>query len=177
VENPVERVIEAGRVVALANHTVLKRRDGVLVPIEDSAAPIWDDRGALVGVVLVFRDVSTERKSLEILRKTEKLATAARLSASVAHEINNPLEAVVNLVYLAKASPEAAPSVVEALDLAEQELDRVGFYRESKVPELVDIKSLIESVLRIYSNKLKNKNIVVERSFQECPRSLGLPES
>jgi signal transduction histidine kinase len=139
----------------------------------------------LVGVVLVFRDVSTERKSLEILRKTEKLATAARLSASVAHEINNPLEAVVNLVYLAKASPEAAPSVVEALDLAEQELDRVahitrqtlGFYRESKVPELVDIKSLIESVLRIYSNKLKNKNIVVERSFQECPRSLGLPES
>jgi PAS domain S-box-containing protein len=182
VENPVERVIEAGRVVALANHTVLKRRDGVLVPIEDSAAPIWDDRGALVGVVLVFRDVSTERKSLEILRKTEKLATAARLSASVAHEINNPLEAVVNLVYLAKASPEAAPSVVEALDLAEQELDRVahitrrtlGFYRESKVPELVDIKSLIESVLRIYSNKLKNKNIVVERSFQECPPVFGV---
>jgi signal transduction histidine kinase len=169
-------------VVALANHTVLKRRDGVLVPIEDSAAPIWDDRGALVGVVLVFRDVSTERKSLEILRKTEKLATAARLSASVAHEINNPLEAVVNLVYLAKASPEAAPSVVEALDLAEQELDRVahitrqtlGFYRESKVPELVDIKSLIESVLRIYSNKLKNKNIVVERSFQECPPVFGV---
>jgi PAS domain S-box-containing protein len=180
--NPVEKVIAAGAVVAMTNHTVLKRSNGVLVPIEDSAAPILDDKGNLLGVVLVFRDVSNERKSLDVLRKTEKLATAARLSASVAHEINNPLEAVVNLIYLAKLSPETPPSVVQALTLAEQELDRVahitrqtlGFYRESNVRESIEIHLLIESVLKIYSNKFKNKNILIERSFQECPLILGV---
>jgi PAS domain S-box-containing protein len=180
--NPVQRVIEAGCVVAMANHTVLKRSAGALVPIEDSAAPIRDDRGNLVGVVLVFRDVTSERKSLKVLRQTEKLAAAARLSASMAHEINNPLEAVVNLIYLAKASPDASPTVLGALTLAEQELDRVahitrqtlGFYRESNVRESIEIQTLIESVLKIYSNKLKNKNIVIERNFQQCPPILGV---
>ena len=52
--------------------------------------------------MLVFRDATSERKSQELLRKTEKLAAAARLAATVSHEINNPLEAVCNLIYLAK---------------------------------------------------------------------------
>ena len=56
VENPVVKVMELGIVVGLANHTVLQRSDGTLTPIEDSAAPIRDSRGKLVGVVLVFRD-------------------------------------------------------------------------------------------------------------------------
>jgi signal transduction histidine kinase len=127
--------------------------------------------------------VTVERKSREVLYKTEKLAAAARLAASVAHEINNPLAAVVNLVYLAKAAPDAPPSVVQPLALAEQELERVahitrqtlGFYRESSVPELVEMPVLIESVLKLYSNKLKNKNIAIEREFCSCPPILGMP--
>ena len=182
-ENPVQKVMDQGRVAGLANHTVLKGRDGTLIPIEDSAAPIRDDQDKLVGVVLVFRDVTVERKSREVLYKTEKLAAAARLAASVAHEINNPLAAVVNLVYLAKAAPDAPPSVVQPLALAEQELERVahitrqtlGFYRESSVPELVEMPVLIESVLKLYSNKLKNKNIAIEREFCSCPPILGMP--
>ena len=102
-QNPVRRVMSEGQVVGLANHTVLRHADGYLIPIEDSAAPIRNDRGDLIGVVLVFRDVTNERKSQELLRKSEKLAAAARLSATVAHEINNPLEAVGNLIYIAKA--------------------------------------------------------------------------
>ena len=61
-------------------------------------------------MVLVFRDASKDRNAQEILRKTEKLAAAARLAATVAHEINNPLEAVGNLVYLAKATPGVPPA-------------------------------------------------------------------
>jgi len=91
----------------LRNHTVLQHRDGRLIPIEDSAAPISDDAGRTIGVVLVFRDSTEKRDSQEILRKTEKLAAAARLSATVAHEINNPLEAVGNLYLFAKGSPGA----------------------------------------------------------------------
>ena len=176
-ENPVKKVMTLGRVVGLANHTVIRHADGRLIPIEDSAAPIRDDRLQLIGVVLVFRDVSAERKSQDILRKTEKLAAAARLSATVAHEINNPLEAVVNLIYIAKSDPDAPPSVVRQLTVAEQEIERVahitrqtlGFYRESNAPERVRINDLLDAILSVYSNKLESARIEVKREFSECP--------
>jgi PAS domain S-box-containing protein len=182
-ENPVGKVMSLGRVVGLANHTVLQNRNGTLTPIEDSAAPIRDDRGTLIGVVLVFRDVTHERKSQDVLRKTEKLAAAARLSATVAHEINNPLEAIFNLVYVAKAHPDTPSSVVQQLTLAEQELERVahitrqtlGFYRDSSVSERIEIPALIESVFTLYSHKFHAKNIRIERHFSECPPLRGVP--
>jgi PAS domain S-box-containing protein len=182
-ENPVNKVLNESRVVGLANHTVLRNVNGKLIPIEDSAAPIVDDRKQLLGVVLVFRDVTMERKSEDILRKTEKLAAAARLSATVAHEINNPLEAIFNLVYVAKTSPDASPLVVEQLDMAEKELERVahitrqtlGFYRDTSVAEQVEFAPLIESVLNLYSHKLQAKNIRVERQFGNCPAIYAVP--
>ena len=173
IQNPVKQVMNDGRVAGLENHTVLRHADGYFIPIEDSAAPIRDDQGKLIGVVLVFRDVTKERKSQEMLRKSEKLAAAARLSATVAHEINNPLEAVSNLIYIARISPGASPEVAEHLNLAEHELERVahitrqtlGFYRETNEPEPIDIPALIDSVLRLYSNKLESKAIRVEREL------------
>jgi PAS domain S-box-containing protein len=62
-ENPVERVLREGHIIGLANHTVLMRPDGIEVPIDDSAAPIHDDAGAIVGVVLVFRDITERRRA------------------------------------------------------------------------------------------------------------------
>lgn len=176
-QSPVQKVIELGTVVGLANHTVLKRADGAVIPIEDSAAPIRDDRGNLVGVVMVFHDVTSIRKSLDVLRKTEKLAAAARLAASMAHEINNPLEAVVNLIFLAKSAPDAPPAVVQSLTMAEEELARVahltrqtlGFYRESNQPERVEMPALVDSVLGLYANKIRNRNIKVNCHFASCP--------
>lgn len=181
-EDPVKKVLETGAVVGLANHTVLKSRDGRTIPIEDSAAGIRDDRGELIGVVLVFRDVTAERKAEEVLRKAEKLAAAARLSATMAHEINNPLAAVTNLVFLAKENPDTPPGVERQLAQAEQELERVahitrqslGFYRESGTPEQVDIPALVESVLRIYQNKLAEKDIHVESNIAGCPSVEGI---
>jgi PAS domain S-box-containing protein len=181
-ENPVRKVMNLGRVVGLANHTVLQHADGRFIPIEDSAAPIRDDRQQLIGVVLVFRDVSAERKSLDLLRKTEKLAAAARLSATVAHEINNPLEAVVNLIFIARNDPEAPPAVVRQLMVAEQEIERVahitrqtlGFYRESNAPEEVQINDLLETILSIYSNKLESTRIQVKRDYGDCPAIRGV---
>jgi PAS domain S-box-containing protein len=182
VENPVQQVLETGHVIGLANHTVLRRPDGSLLPITDSAAPIRDDCGDLIGVVLVFRDATDERKAQEILRKTEKLAAAARLSATIAHEINNPLEAVGNLIYLAKGMPGVSSDVTRHLTLAEQELARVahltrqtlGFYRESNIPDEIEMATVIETVLALYANKLKTKNIAVQREFGVCPPIRGL---
>lgn len=182
VDNPVKKVMELGIVVGLANHTVLRHADGTLRPIEDSAAPIRDDQGKLIGVVLVFRDASHERESQEILRKTEKLAAAARLAATFAHEINNPLEAVVNLIYIVKGTEGIPAAAIEPLDFAEHELERIshiarqtlGFYRESKVPGLVDLPTVVDNVIKLYSNKLKSKEITVQRDFHESPPIHGL---
>jgi PAS domain S-box-containing protein len=182
VENPVDRVLAAGEIVALANHTVLRDREGHLLPIEDSAAPIKDDSGRLIGVVLVFHDASRERSLQEVLRRTEKLATAARFAATVSHEINNPLEAIGNLIFLARTNPEAPGKVVEHLQLAEQELARVshiarqtlGFFRESTSPTAVHIPTLIESVLALYANKVLTKQIKTQLALEDCPPIMGL---
>ena len=177
VENPVEKVLTLGMVVGLANHTVLRHREGHLIPIEDSAAPITDDSGRLIGVVLVFRDASHERSLQEVLRRTEKLAAAARLAATVAHEINNPLEAVGNLIFLARTNSNANEAVEQHLKMAEQELSRVshitrqtlGFYRESTLPSRVDIPTVVEQTLTVYATKLQQKQIRLHLSLQECP--------
>ena len=177
VENPIKKVMENGSIIGLANHTVLLNTDGTYIPIEDSAAPIRDGRGKIVGVVMVFRDATQERKSQEVLRKTEKLAAAARLAATVAHEINNPLEAIGNLIYITKLTDGLPEEALAHLSLAEEELSRVshitrqtlGFYRESKQPNEVDLPGLVESVLNIYSNKFRTKNITIVREFHDCP--------
>jgi PAS domain S-box-containing protein len=182
LENPVDKVLARGSVVGLANHSVLRHRDGHLLPIEDSAAPITDDSGRLIGVVLVFHDASRERNLQEVLRRTEKLAAAARLAATVSHEINNPLEAVGNLIFLARTNPDVPEKVVAQLQLAEQELARVshitrqtlGFYRDSTSPTFVHIPAVVESVLTLYSNKLQVKQIQVQLAFDDCPPVTGL---
>jgi PAS domain S-box-containing protein len=182
VENPVAKVLELGRVMGLANHTILRHADGHMIPIEDSAAPIYDDQRKLRGVVMVFRDVTAEKQAQDVMRKAEKLAAAGRLAATVAHEINNPLEAVCNLIYIVKNTASLPQETVGYLHMAEQELDRVshitrqtlGFYRDSSEAGPVQVRSVIESVLKLYENKIKSKNIAVEMDLAECPLVHGM---
>ncbi len=182
VDNPVAKVLELGRVMGLANHTILQHADGHMIPIEDSAAPIFDDARKLRGVVMVFRDVTAEKQAQEVLRKAEKLAAAGRLAATVAHEINNPLEAVCNLIYIVKNTNSLPEDIVGYLNMAEQELDRVshitrqtlGFYRDSSEAGPVPLRGVLESVLRLYENKLKSKSIALELDVAECPPIQGL---
>jgi PAS domain S-box-containing protein len=183
VDNPVAKVLESGLIMGLANHTVLQRRDGELIPIEDSAAPIYDDQNQLRGVVMVFRDVTLEKQSQSVMRKAEKLAAAGRLAATMAHEINNPLEAVGNLIYIVRHTANLPEDVMGYLTMAEQELERVshitrqtlGFYRDSSEPGPVEMRGVIESVLKIYDNKIRGKGVVLEMKLApECPAIFGL---
>jgi PAS domain S-box-containing protein len=182
VENPVAKVLALGRIMGLANHTVLQRSDGKLIPIEDSAAPIFDDQKKLRGVVMVFRDVTLEKQAQDVMHKAEKLAAAGRLAATVAHEINNPLEAVCNLIYIVQHTPNLTEDVQGYLRMAEQELDRVshitrqtlGFYRDSSEPEPVQVRAVVESVMKLYDNKMKTKQIAVELEIADSPPVNGL---
>lgn len=114
VENPAVRVLREGVIVGLANHTLLVRRDGAEFPIADSGAPIRNAEGETQGVVLVFRD-DTERKEAQAqLLVSDRIASIGTLAAGVAHEINNPLAAVMTNIELAAgeiAEPIAQGSV------------------------------------------------------------------
>ena len=173
-ENPVQQVLASGEVSGLANHTVLKRADGTQVPIEDSAAPIRDDSGRVCGVVLVFRDVSRERESQAALRRADRLMVAGRLAASVAHEINNPLEAVFNLIYLAMNDPTTPASVREQLQKAVQELNRVAhvtrqtlrFHHTAPGITEVDVPALVDELVELFATRFSSRGILVERHYQ-----------
>ena len=177
-ENPVDKVIASGQVSGLANHTVLKRWDGQQVPIEDSAAPIRDDSGRVCGVVLVFRDVTREREAQAALRRADRLMVAGRLAASVAHEINNPLEAVFNLIYLAINDPATPAKVREELGKAIQELNRVAhvtrqtlrFHRTAPGIAEIDLSALIDELLELFETRFFGRGIAVKRQYQDGAR-------
>ncbi len=98
--SPVQRVIEFGRIVGLANHTALIARDGTVRSIADSGAPIRNRQSAVIGVVLVFRDISKEKKMEAELLKVRKLESVGVLAGGIAHDFNNILAAILGNIEL-----------------------------------------------------------------------------
>jgi PAS domain S-box-containing protein len=166
VENPVDKVRRLGTVVGLANHTFLVARDGTEVCIDDSGAPIRDSSGKMIGVVLVFRDITERRMSEGALMRAEKLAAAGRLAATVAHEVNNPLEGLTNLVYIALRSKDLG-EIHHLLAQAESELGRIahitrqslGFYRETSTPAHFKPATIVREVADFYSSRSRNLGV------------------
>ena len=108
--SPVQRVIELGRIVGLANHTALIARDGTIHSIADSGAPIRDRQSAIIGVVLVFRDISREKRMEEELLKVRKLESVGVLAGGIAHDFNNILAAILgNVELLGYRLPDCDP--------------------------------------------------------------------
>ncbi|HWR97178.1 MAG TPA: ATP-binding protein, partial [Candidatus Methanoperedens sp.] len=120
-ENIVGRVLATGGVVSLANHTALTRRDGRRIVIEDAAAPIRDRESQIIGVVLVFRDVTEKQRMEAELLKTEKLQALGVLAGGIAHDFNNLLTGVLGGISLAKlglAPADPARARLEEADAA-----------------------------------------------------------
>jgi signal transduction histidine kinase len=121
------------------------------------------------GLAMFVADVTASRRQRQALLVSEKLAAAGRLASTVAHEINNPLESVVNLLYLARRT-EAQEQRDQYLDYAEREINRVshiarqtlGFYRETTHLTRIPVASVIDTLLQVYQGKLKSKDIAVE---------------
>ncbi|MBU1140160.1 MAG: PAS domain S-box protein, partial [Proteobacteria bacterium] len=99
--SPVRRVLDIGRIIGLANHTALIAKDGSVRSIADSGAPIRDRESVIVGVVLVFRDVTHEKKIEEELLKIRKLESIGVLAGGIAHDFNNILSAILGNIELA----------------------------------------------------------------------------
>lgn len=95
MEDPVRRVIEEGVVIGLANHTVLHSRDGSEYQIADSAAPIKNEQGEILGIILVFRNVTQQYQIEESLRRSQKMEAMGQLSGGIAHDFNNLLGIII----------------------------------------------------------------------------------
>jgi two-component system CheB/CheR fusion protein len=139
---------------------------------EPDAAPL---------ILLSLTDMTKRKKIEAALIQAEKLAIASRLAATIAHEINNPLEAITNLLYLASTGDDAAA----AKSYAAQALEEVGrvshitqqtlkFYRQSTAPSSVLIPEILDSLLVLYHGKLLANNISVHRQYREGPPILCL---
>lgn len=119
VENPVEKVLATGRIVGLANSTVLIARDGREYPIDDCAAPIHDDAGNVTGVVLVFRDVTDERRREAELLQAQKMEAIGRLAGGIAHDFNNLLTVISGYTVLLREGLGADSPWREAIEQIE----------------------------------------------------------
>jgi len=117
-DNPVQKVLNSKKIIGLANHTALIAKDGTQYSIEDSGAPIFNKESEIIGTVLVFRDVTTKKKTSEELLKVRKLESIGVLAGGIAHDFNNILAAILGNIELAgmtiNSTEEAYPLLQEA---------------------------------------------------------------
>jgi PAS domain S-box-containing protein len=154
------------------------RKDGTRIAVDLSLSPIRNGRGEVIGASSIAHDITAQRRSEEALRRNEKLATAGRLAAAVAHEINNPLEAVINLIYLARHRPESQD---QYLEMAEKEVLRIaaiaqqmlGFVRESSSPSPLNVAGTLDDVLQLYLRQLNDKHIQVDKTYDDAVEIRG----
>lgn len=148
-------------------------KSGKRLDVSLTISPVKDSTGRVIGTSKIARDISDRKKMESLLLQSEKLAATGRMAATIAHEINNPLEAVMNLIFLAKHASREGTDAHRFLQTAESEVERVshiarltlGYYRDRGGPGEVDIPTLIEEVLTVYQSKLFTREIIVVREF------------
>jgi PAS domain S-box-containing protein len=136
--------------------------------------PMREPDGGIFGILALGVDVTERRRAEQALLQSEKLAAVGRLSASIAHEINNPLEAITNLLYLIDRSDELPESLRSYTRMAQQELSRVSqiatqtlrFYRQSTARNAVRVSDLLDQVLKLYQGRLTSAGVGVVRDYQ-----------
>lgn len=125
-------------------------------------------------------DIEDRRQAEEALRRSEKIAATGRLAASIAHEINNPLAAVVNMLYLLPfAIKQDTQKALEYVDMAQQEISRVShitrqtlaFYRDSGSAVPIDVCPLVDEILRIYASKARDAGVILDPQM-DCKRHI-----
>lgn len=162
--------------------TVRLTKSGERIDVSLTVSPMKDASGRIVGAAKIARDITLRKKAEHALHTAEKLASVGRMAATVAHEINNPLEALTNLIYLARNS-DTKSEIDEYLAAAEEELDRVshltkqtlGFYRETKGSSSIRVGSLVNSLLTVFSSRTRSKGIAIRTEIEEDPEICAVP--
>jgi PAS domain S-box-containing protein len=154
--------------------TVRVHKGGERLDISLTVSPIRDRDGRVIGAAKIARDITQQKRLEAAVQISERLASVGRLAATVAHEINNPLEAITNFIYLARHSQGLPDGVKQYLDYADRELGRVahlarqtlGFYRDTSRASLVYVPRLVDDVLGIYQGKVNYKRLSIKREIE-----------
>jgi PAS domain S-box-containing protein len=148
VDNPVHRVLEHGTIVGLANHTVLVARDGVERSIDDSAAPIRDVDGGLVGAVLVFRDITSRRQAERLVQASDRRKD--EFLAILSHELRNPLAPVrmaISMLQRIGAAESQVRDLYSVIDRQTQQLTRL-------LDDLLDISRIASGKIVLKTSRM-----------------------
>ena len=152
--------------------TIRQHKDGTLLDISLTISPVFNSKGKIIGASKIARDISDRKRMEATLLKAHGLGAAGRMAAAVAHEINNPLAAVTNLLFLLRS--EVTGDAAKHLAIAEAELARVAqitkktlsYYRDASKPAPVDLSGLITEVLAAFTKKIGEKQVAVIRTDQ-----------
>jgi PAS domain S-box-containing protein len=158
--------------------TTRQRKNGEMIDVSVTISPIRDEAGRVIGASKVARDISDRKRMERLLIQSEKLAATGRMAATIAHEINNPLEAVMNLIFLARQHSAAGSKVHEYMLTAEEELERVshiarqtlGYYKDTGTPTEIHLHDLIQNVLTVYNSRLLSNGIRVITRFNDLQK-------
>jgi PAS domain S-box-containing protein len=170
-----EEILRKIRVGERTEHYETRRtkKNGDTVEVSVTISPIRDESGRIIGASKIARDISNRKRVERLLIQSEKLAATGRMAATIAHEINNPLESLVNLIFLARKNSGSDGEVYGYLLTAEAELERLshiarqtlGFYRDTGSPTEVHLHEVMENVLSVYGSKLVAAGIAVDKQF------------
>jgi len=160
--------------------TLRLRKSGERIQIAVTISPIRDDTGRIVGASKIARDISDRKRMERLLVEAEKLAANGRMAASIAHEINNPLESLMNLIYLARQNSPVGSKAHGYLVTAEDELERVshiarqtlGYYRDTGSPASLYVHDLLDNVLTVYRSKLTSNSISIDMRLDDPQKIL-----
>ncbi|QMV18189.1 PAS domain S-box protein [Granulicella sp. 5B5] len=152
--------------------TVRLTKDGRRLNVSITVSPIRDDHGRVIGASKILRDISDRKRIESSLLQSEKIAAAGRMASTIAHEVNNPLEAITNLLYLLRPSVTDSAGI-EYLATAESEIARVshiakqtlGFYREHTAAVATSLSELVQHASTIYEPRCATNGITIEKSL------------
>lgn len=158
-----------------------QRKDGTIFDVSLTVSPIKDAAGRVIGASKIVRDISDRRAAEAALIEKEKLAATGRLAATLAHEVNNPLESITNLSYLLANHPTLDDEARGYARLLLDEVQRAGeitrqtlsYYRDSRLTGDVNIEATIEHILRSKGRKLNAKHLTLEKRFNGVPLVKG----
>ena len=158
--------------------TTRKKKNGEVFQVSVTISPIIDPSGKVIGASKIARDISDKKRVEQLLIQSEKLAATGRMAAAIAHEINNPLESLINVIFLARQNSDPGSRVTQLLLTAEQELERVshiarqtlGYYKDTGAPTSVHIHELIQNVLTVYNSKTMSAGIAIDSRFNDLQR-------
>ena len=155
------------------------RRDGSSVWVRNSVSLVSDEQNESCHLISICEDISQHKRAEQALEKQEQMAAIGKLTSSIIHEINNPLEAVLNLIFLAQRADDLE-AAMPLLRNAEEELSRASeitaqglqFHRQTSYPTHSNVIQVVQSVLALFKQKFRTARVRVELQTKDSPELL-----